>query len=409
MAKKSNKRRELRITWTSNGFWTQSGYGVFTKDILTRMRDDGWPVAMIAFWGLQGNPIEIEGIKCYPCMGDAFGSDSMFYSSMDFKANVAFTMYDLQMIQPQFLKNLTDNNVKFIPYLPIDQEPVIPQIKENLKFAHKIISFSSFGKRVLEDSSYVSKLILEGTDTNIFKPEDKIQARRDLGIPEDSFLFTMVAANKENPPRKGFQEVLEAFKMFHDVHPEAAILFHTQQTSPTNFPLLDYARHLGIHERCFFVDQYKATYFSNSKQIAKEMNAADIVLQPSQTEGFGLTSVEAQSCGKPVLVGNNTAQPEMIIPGVTGELVETKHNWWRSGNGYVHITDSKSLYEGMEKIFKRLQDDPKKVAKDCRDFVLEKFNIDKIYKEQWTPYLEALQEELLPLTVNTEESSIKKS
>lgn len=389
------KRRDLRITWTSNSHWSYSGYGVFTKDLLFRLRDDGWPIAEIAFWGLQGGPTVVDGIQCYPGMGDPFGSDSLFYSSMHYKAHVAFTMYDLPTIQPQFLDLLTRNGVKWIPYCPVDQRPASPNLTEKLKFAHKIITFSKFGQEVLEDQSYVSKLILEGTDTNIFKPSDKIEARKELGVPTEGFMFSMVAANKENPPRKGFQEALEAFKMFNDKHPDSFILFHTQQTSPTNFPIIDYAKHLGIENKTYFVEQYKATHFSDSNQVAKEMNACDIYLQPSQTEGFGLTSVEAQSCGKPVIVGNNTAQPEMVIPGVTGELAETKHNWWRPGNGFVHTVDPVSIYEGMEKIYKRLQDNPEKVAKDCREHIVKNFNIDTIFKEVWQPYLLSLQDEIL--------------
>jgi glycosyltransferase involved in cell wall biosynthesis len=394
MARNKIKDRRLRIVWSSNSHWSNSGYGVFTRDFLFRLRDDGWPIAEVAFFGLEGNPITVDGIKVYPKMGDVWGTDAMFHAAQNFKANVVFNMQDMGFLVPQFLDLMQKNNIPWIPYLPIDQDPAPQIVLEKLNFAYKIITFSNFGQKVLENHGYASTMIPEGIDTNIFKPMDKVQCRKDLGIPQDIFLFAMVAANKENPPRKGFQEVLEAFKMFYEKHPESAILFHTQQLMPGNFPIAEYAKYLGIANRLYFYDQVKATHFSGSEQVAKEMNACDIYLQPSMTEGFGLTSVEAQSCGKPVIVNNCHSQPEMVVKGKTGEICDTYYGWWRGQNGYVYTADPKSMYDKMEIIHKKLQG-KNTYVKDCRDNVLTNFSIDSIFKNQWIPYLEALQIELL--------------
>src|SRR4030042_3449464 len=175
------KDRRLRILWVSNSHWCNSGYGVFTRDLLFRLRDDGWPIAEAAFYGLDGNPIEVDKIKVYPKMGDAWGSDSLFYSAMDFKANVAFSMQDIGFLQPQFLDLLMKNKIPWIPYAPIDQEPAPPFVLDKLGFAYKIITFSNFGQKVLEKHGFASTMIYEGTDTSIFKPMDKIACRKELG------------------------------------------------------------------------------------------------------------------------------------------------------------------------------------------------------------------------------------
>jgi len=396
MAKQTNKvkDRRMKIIWSSNSHWSNSGYGIFTRDIIFRLRDDGWPVAEVAFFGLDGNPINVDGIKVYPRMGDAYGSDALYHSAVDFGANVAFSMQDIGFIQPPFLDALFKKNIKWIPYMPIDQEPVPSTILEKLNYAYKIITFSNFGQTALEKNGYASTMIHEGVDTNIFKPMDKIACRKELGVPEGEFLFTMVAANKENPPRKGFQEVLEAFKLFLANHPNASILFHTQQVAPGNFPISDYAKYLGIANKILFIDQYRATHFSGSEQVAKEMNACDVYLQPSMTEGFGLTAVEAQSCGKPVIVNNCHSMPELVIPDKTGEICDTNYAWWRHQNGYVYTASVTSLHEKMEKLFNKLSK-PNTIAKDCRNHILTDLNIDSIFKNQWVPYLEELQKELL--------------
>jgi glycosyltransferase involved in cell wall biosynthesis len=368
--------------------------------LLFRLRDDGWNFAEIAFFGLQGNPTKIDDILVYPAMGDPFGADALFYHSADFGANVAFTMQDIWTLDPNFLSKINT----WIPYVPIDKDPIPPLVLDRLRYAYKIISFSEFGQKALERAGFTSTLIPEGIDINIFKPMDKIECRKEFGLPPDAFIFGSIAANKENPPRKGFQEMLEAFKMFSNNHGEAVIFFHTQQVSPSNFPIVDYARYLGIADKVLFQNQYKATYRSDSNQIAKEINTFDIDLHASQTEGFGLGVIESQACGIPPIVNNCQSMPELVIEGKTAEICKTAQPRWTSDNGYVYPADVKSLYEKMELLYKKLHN-PNTIAKEARDHVVKNYNIDTIFKEKWVPFIEQLQDEIL--TLPDEKSNIK--
>lgn len=49
---------------------------------------------------------------------------------------------------------------------------------------------------------------------------------------------------------------------------------------------------------------------------------ARIVVQPSIKEGWGLTSIEAQACGTPVICANSPGLKETVIDGKTGYLYE---------------------------------------------------------------------------------------
>lgn len=61
---------------------------------------------------------------------------------------------------------------------------------------------------------------------------------------------------------------------------------------------------------------------NSSKELAAYYSMADIVLNLSYAETFGLTTVEGLSCGTPGIVYNTTASPELLTKE-TGEVVET--------------------------------------------------------------------------------------
>jgi glycosyltransferase involved in cell wall biosynthesis len=392
------KRRDLKIMWSSNSHFSYSGYGTFTRDIIKRMTEDGWPVAEIAWWGVDGHPIETKdmpGVTVYPKMRHVFGSDAMVYHGRDWKANVIFAMQDIWSLDPSDLQQLK----YFIPYLPIDKEPAPKSVTNNLNYAYRILTFSKFGHDELEKANFTSRLIVEGTDTNIFKPVDISEARKKYAIPEDVFLFSIIGANKENPPRKGHQESLTAFAKFLQENPDsnARLLFSSQQQDPAGFPIREYADYLKILDKLFFTDEYSTVFKFTSEDINALFNATDILMHPSQTEGFGLTIIEAASAGTPVVIQNCNSMPELIQEGKTGWGANTLYKQFRNDGGFTNIADPNSVFEAMTKAYKAVKTDPKKVSKDCRDWVVANYNIDTIYKEKWSPLLEELQEEILPI------------
>ena len=59
------------------------------------------------------------------------------------------------------------------------------------------------------------------------------------------------------------------------------------------------------------------------EDLAGLYSLADVFVNPSRMETFGLTTVEAMACGTPAVVYDVTACPELIGPG-TGLVVSTK-------------------------------------------------------------------------------------
>lgn len=390
---KTAKRRDLRLYFNSNAIWANSGYAVFMNDLLPRLVKDGWAVAMCAFAGLSGSVIEYKGITTYPVLADPFGSDALAPHSKHFNANVVINFSDIWTLNPAHLQQLQQLKTAFIPYVPIDQSPVPPQVLDRLRFAYKILSFSKFGQKELEKSGFSSTLILEGVDTNVFKPLIKAECQKRFGLPENKFVFGMIGANKENPSRKGWQEALEAFKLFTDKHPDSILFYQSNQNIPSGFPILDYAKHLGILDKVFHLDEYMSLVHVGPSVVNEIINSCDVIIHPSATEGFGLIPVEAQSAGVPVIVNRSTAMPEMLVEGVTGLICESGKKFFSPAQGYWNFADVQSLYEKMEEMFTL---DREKMGEAGRNHVLENFNIDKQI-QIWINYFEKLQDELLPV------------
>ena len=382
-----NKDRRLRILFNSNAPYTTSGYAVQMGLLLPLLKDDGWIQAMINFYGLEGGSIDLNGIKMYPKIGDIWGSDAMRSHALDFKADVVISLQDIWTLDFNNLANIK----RWIAWVPIDMQPIPQAIYDRLKLCYRIITCSKFGQKELEKKGMYSTYIPFTVDTEIFKPMDKMQARKDFNIPQDIFLFGMVGANKDNPPRKSFQEAMEAFKMFHDKHPQSGLFFHTLLWQTGGFPIADYAKFLGIEKAIYHLDWYEEMFKIDRPALVKIINCFDVLLSPSRNEGFGVPIIEAQSCSVVPIVSNFSAMPELIIPEVTGELCEIIYKPFTPLNSYTSQPDVKSLYDKMEKLFTA---DRVKMGEAGRKYILENYDSKKVTKEKWLPFLERVQDEI---------------
>ena len=385
--KNQKKDRRLRILWSSNSPWTKSGYANQTNEILYRLLKDGWPVACSCFYGLQGGIIEINGLRCYPVMDDPYGTDACYHHAKHWKADVVIPFQDSWPMNPDLLRQLP----RYMPYVPVDSDPCPDIVLERMRFAYRIITYSEFGRKSLSDRGYYSTMIPHGVDTQVFKPMDKIETRKQFGIPEDALVFGMVAMNKDNPSRKSFQEVLEAFARFVKEHPKAKLFIHSLLEFPKGFPIAQYARFLKVDKFLHYLEPYDTVLTMDHDAVARLTNSFDVLLCPSNSEGFGLPIIEAQSCGVPVITNDFTSMPELIIPGKTGLLTKVAFKRYAPQLAYVGHPDINDLYDKMEQIVRM---DRKKMGEEGRKYMIENYEIEKLVQEKWIPLLEEVQQDV---------------
>lgn len=388
------KEHKLRIMFSSNAPFSTSGYGSQMHHLLPALQKLGWNnLAQICFYGLEGGVVDVDGVKLYPRIGSVWGDDALIEHSRDFKADIVIPFQDMWVLNPQLLAQVKN----LIPYVPIDHDPVPQAVVERLKGSFRILTHSLFGKKQLQKKGMFSTLIPLTVDTDVFEPLDKMEARKRLNIPQDIFLFGMVAANKDNPPRKSFQEAMDAFKLFHDKNPKSAIYFHVQVNQNGGFPIVEYARELGIADAVYHLQGYDILYKVNRHGMAQIYSMLDCLLMPSTNEGFGVPAIEAQACGVPVIVNNFTSMPELVVEGKTGEICDIAYKRFSPLMSYVGIPSVSSLVEKMEKI---AAGNAVEYAKAARKHALDNYSLYAAMP-LWDKFLTKVEEELYPETVDT--------
>lgn len=389
----------MKILISTNAHFSKSGYAQQMAEFLPYLLDDGYEVAGSYFYGLEGSimdmPIEcpsgvVRAVKAYPKMAHTWGSDAMVHHSNDFEADVVITLQDIWVLNPNDLHALKQQGRKWVPIVPIDHEPTPPQIRDLLRHAYRIITYSKFGERQLKHEGFSSSYIPHTVNCDVFKPMDREPIRKEMGIPNDAYVFGMVSANKDMPPRKSFQEAMDAFARFAKKHPNSLMYFHAQMSPQGGFPISDYAKTIGIADKIRHTQEYQSAFKMEKKDMARLYNSFDCLLFPSLNEGFGVPIIEAQACGVPVIANDFTAMRDLVIDGKTGFKIKPLYKRFTPLKSFVGVPDTDDIYRKMKEVYKR---NGKKMAKHCRQHILDEYNTKTVYDKNWRPFLKMLESE----------------
>ncbi len=201
---------------------------------------------------------------------------------------------------------------------------ILAKIHDNLVLPGYIHAFRrviSTSEAYRMSSPILSKLgglvsvVPHGVDCDRFRPEiPSAGLRRRLGLGS-KFTIIFVGALTKWHKYKGLDVLLNAMKIILNKHKELALLVvgegelkdHYQTTS----------RQLGINARMLFLGDVP------DAQLPEYYAAADLLVLPSKdrSEGFGLTILEANAAGKPVVASNTGGIPSLVRDNYNGLLV----------------------------------------------------------------------------------------
>ena len=113
-------------------------------------------------------------------------------------------------------------------------------------------------------------------------------------------------------PVKGFSQLIRAFKTVVDLYPDWEL--HIFGEGPERESLLDEIQSLGL--------QNSVSLHGTTKQVQEELTQASVYACSSRFEGFGLSILEAMSCGLPIVSFDCPYGPRSLIDnGHSGFLV----------------------------------------------------------------------------------------
>jgi teichuronic acid biosynthesis glycosyltransferase TuaC len=151
------------------------------------------------------------------------------------------------------------------------------------------------------------QVVPNGVDPR-FAPTEKQEPRRNLGLESEAFILLFVGLLV---PVKGLDVLLDALALVGSGN-WRCILVGDGALRPA---LQSQARSLGLEDNIVFAGT------QSSRQIPQWMNAADMLVLPSRSEGRPNVVLEAQACGVPVLATRVGGTPELVQDGDTGLLV----------------------------------------------------------------------------------------
>lgn len=215
-----------------------------------------------------------------------------------------------------------------------------------------LVGNSEWTKQQAEASFFHGKSILRiynGVDTAVFHPiEDTVSIREKYGIASDAFMILGVSGVWKKD--KGLDTFLQlAEQLPADCTLVMVGLSEAQKTKmPPNI--------IGISKT------------ENTEELAALYSAADVLLNPSREETFGMVAAEAMACGTPIIVSDTTACPELVAE-YTGLAIDTR--------------DIRSILDAVEQIRKT---DKKVYAVHCIQNIAENYSTDIMCANYWALY-----------------------
>jgi glycosyltransferase involved in cell wall biosynthesis len=112
---------------------------------------------------------------------------------------------------------------------------------------------------------------------------------------------------------KSLDVALRAFRLVLDEVPAARLI--VMGRGPDEPRLRRLAARLGLGDRCAFAG------WQSQEDLVRTLHRGWVCLNPSPKEGWGLTVVEANACGLPVVASDRPGLRDSVLDGRTGFLV----------------------------------------------------------------------------------------
>lgn len=209
-----------------------------------------------------------------------------------------------------------------------------------------------------------SRVIPYGVDINCYRPLNREDCARSLGIKPSSKFVVGLFHSYLFEQRKGILSIIEKLGDLATEYPGQIDLLVVGHGSK------------GVKDVASKKLSVTALpYMKYSHELANALNLCDVLLYPTQAENLSLTCLYALNCGVPVISYDVGGQKEAIEDGVNGFI--------------VGIND----YEGMFKALQEMLQNPvlcRRLADGARHTAEAKFDFDRYIDDLLNYYLDII-------------------
>ena len=350
--------RKKKILFVSEASWLNTGYSVYTKEVLSRLNQiEEFEVAELACyvetndpraknvpWKFYGNKPSKDDpsysqYKSSPVA--QFGDMSFNHVLLDFQPDIVMDIRDWWMVE--FEQRSPFRDFYHWALMPtVDAEPQNSQWINTYDSADSILAYSEFGRdTMLSQCNTINFVdVASPAASQAFQPvPDKRQHKINNGLDPNSIILGTVMRNQK---RKLYPDLFLSFKKILEESQNNNLYLYIHTYYPdVGWELPQLIQEYGISNRvlmtykCKQCGKISVDFFQNSvqvcnsckklsnqivginnpideKELASVYNLFDIYVQYANSEGFGMPQLEAAQCGLPVVSTYYSAMQSVI-------------------------------------------------------------------------------------------------
>ena len=147
-------------------------------------------------------------------------------------------------------------------------------------------------------------------DTQRYQPgcQDRAWFRQEFGLRDGELTLAMAA---QFIARKGHRTLIEALPVVIAAQPRLRLLLFGQGPLEPEIRNLVKQRNLDAH----------VVFAGFRHDLHRVLPCVDVMVHPASMEGLGVALLQAAACGIPIVAGRAGGIPEIVRPGLNGELV----------------------------------------------------------------------------------------
>lgn len=398
---KHQKEDKIKVMWFSNDINMFTGFSKVTNKVCTSLSKDPRFEVIHISENYNGAPYDKNGIKILgvPPQGPAGTEivESCVKHMNHFNPDYFVALEDTFTLDRYRFFQINFEGIKFIPYVPLDGRYIPTASERILRKSDSVVSMAKFTQSCLKEEGFDSEMIWHGVDEKMFNiptKEEKSLLRKKWGYKDDDFI---VFNYSRNSMRKRPNRLLEACADVCVNNPKVKCLFHIMGYKMVDGHLEDFIkRHMYFKHKRDLIKEGRIQFTKGTETIradipestiAEWIKMSDLVASGSSGEGFGMISVEAMACGKPVVITDYTTPKELLIdgePSPRGKLVDYDTLDIAGYNTEHALVNIKSLKEGIEYYVKN-PNKLKEHGSNGREFVLKHLTWDNIVN-QWKEF-----------------------